>query len=103
MAVRPAEQRGPRTPAGADRCRTGLVRSLTPDRFADKIVIVIVGNHQQAIDRYREALAGFRDLGFTSELVIVLDHLGQSHLALAQHDQARTAWEEARTRISPVP
>jgi hypothetical protein len=40
----------------------------------------------------------FRDLGHAYYEADALDHLGQTHLALGDQDQAHSAWEHA-TRV----
>nr|WP_083466722.1 XRE family transcriptional regulator [Kibdelosporangium sp. MJ126-NF4]CEL18217.1 transcriptional regulator, SARP family [Kibdelosporangium sp. MJ126-NF4] len=53
------------------------------------------GQYHQAVEHYLLALTLLRDLGYTYEVANTLNGLGDSHLALGEHDQARVTWREA--------
>ncbi|ONI89655.1 hypothetical protein ALI144C_04455 [Actinosynnema sp. ALI-1.44] len=54
------------------------------------------GRYREAVEHYQLALTLLRQLGYTYEVANTLDGLGDSHLALGEHDQARVTWREAQ-------
>jgi len=53
------------------------------------------GQHEQAMEHYRQALVLLRDRGNAAFEATTLHHLGQALSALGRHDQAREAWRRA--------
>jgi hypothetical protein len=53
------------------------------------------GDDSGAIRYYRQAVTLFSNLGNTYEGADTLDRLGHPHVALGQHNHARTVWLEA--------
>ncbi|WP_281283215.1 helix-turn-helix domain-containing protein [Kutzneria buriramensis] len=72
----------------------------TPDVAADNqralgYIAHHTGRHRDAIEHYRLALTFARTLSHTAEFAKTLENLGQPHVALGQHDEARAVWLEA--------
>ncbi|HWO61038.1 MAG TPA: tetratricopeptide repeat protein, partial [Umezawaea sp.] len=53
------------------------------------------GDHHQSLAHYHQALALHRTLGYTYELADTLEHVGHTHIALGQREQAHAVWQEA--------
>jgi tetratricopeptide (TPR) repeat protein len=54
-----------------------------------------LGEHQQALASYRNALQIHRELREDYDESLVLDHLGDTYRACGRPDAARTAWRDA--------
>jgi DNA-binding SARP family transcriptional activator len=54
-----------------------------------------LGDHRGSVAHYLRALTLFRAMGNDYVTAELLDKIGQPHLALGHHDQAREAWREA--------
>jgi tetratricopeptide (TPR) repeat protein len=54
-----------------------------------------LGRHEQAVERYQEALDLARVLGDRYHEAVVLDHLGDVHRDAGHPDAARGAWQGA--------
>jgi tetratricopeptide (TPR) repeat protein len=55
------------------------------------------GDHEAALNRYREALQTVRDLGDKNSEALVLNNIGNLYLNRAQFEEARTYFERALT------
>jgi serine/threonine protein kinase/Tfp pilus assembly protein PilF len=55
------------------------------------------GDHEAALNRYREALQTVRDLGDKNSEALVLNNIGNIYLNRAQFEEARTYFERALT------
>jgi DNA-binding SARP family transcriptional activator/Tfp pilus assembly protein PilF len=55
------------------------------------------GQYTRALNRYRRALELRRELGNSYDQATTLEHLGETHHALGQHNQTGPAWRQALT------
>jgi hypothetical protein len=51
--------------------------------------------HQQAVDRYRQALDLFAEMGDQHAEAIALDHLGDTYQAMGERASAHEVWRRA--------
>src|SRR5262249_61051330 len=61
-----------------------------------------IGDHAQAITRYREAAAIYGDLGDRFHEANTLARLGDAHDAAGDRAAARTAWRQAVTILDEL-